>query len=67
MPPEPETARAVMEGSRTLTLDAFEFDSLAWMEFCIAVEEQSGLELTPGAIVDMVHFCEIENWLLARV
>jgi len=48
-------------------LDALEFDSLAWMEFCISVELQSGQELTPAQIGDMRYFFEIEEWLRARM
>jgi hypothetical protein len=48
-------------------LDALEFDSLAWMEFCISIELQSGQELTPAKIRDMRYFFEVEEWLRARV
>jgi hypothetical protein len=66
LPPEAEIVRSIATGDRALSLDAFEFDSLAWMEFCISVEEQSGQELTPEELVDMRHFFEIEEWLVAR-
>ncbi len=36
--PDPLVSRAVMAGDRKLTMDQFEFDSLAWMEFCIFIE-----------------------------
>jgi hypothetical protein len=67
IPPDPEVAQSVIDGDRKLTLDMFEFDSLAWMEFCIAVESQSGEELTPEDIIDMHYFFEIEEWLRARL
>lgn len=44
----PAITKAVVAGDRSLLLDQLEFDSLAWMEFCISVELQSGLELTPA-------------------
>lgn len=67
VPPEATIAKSVTAGDRNLTLDAFEFDSLAWMEFCIAVESQSGEELTPEVIIGMRYFFEIEEWLRARI
>jgi hypothetical protein len=67
LPPGTSITQSVVEGDRGLTLDALEFDSLAWMEFCISVELQSGHELTPAHIVDMRYFFEIEEWLRARV
>lgn len=67
LPPGASITQSVVEGDRELTLDKLEFDSLAWMEFCISVELQSGQELTPAHIVDMHYFFEIEEWLRARV
>jgi hypothetical protein len=66
-PPSPAIAQAVVAGDRGLTLDQLEFDSLAWMEFCISVEVQSGQELTPAHIDRMRYFFEIEDWLHERV
>jgi len=65
-PPESSLAQAIVSGDRTLTLEQLDFDSLAWMEFCISVEEQSGLLLSPVDVVDMRYFFEIEDWLRAR-
>jgi hypothetical protein len=64
---EPSLIQAVASGDRALTIDQVEFDSLAWMEFCISVEGRSGQELTPVHIVSMQYFFEIEEWLRARV
>ena len=55
-----------MAGGRNLTLDQLQFDSLAWMEFCISVELATGQELTPTFIDGMKCFFEIEEWLYAR-
>lgn len=66
-PPGPSISQAIVAGDRGLTLDQLEFDSLAWMEFCISVELQSGQELTPAHIDGMQYFFEIEEWLHARV
>jgi len=67
LPPGTLITHAIVEGDRGLMLNALEFDSLAWMEFCISVELQSGQELTPAQIRDMRYFFEIEDWLRARV
>lgn len=66
VPAGAEIAAAVANGDRHLSLDAFEFDSLAWMEFCIYVETETGVDLTPAEIVDMRRFCEIEDWIYER-
>jgi hypothetical protein len=65
-PPGPSITQAVTIGDRELSLDRLEFDSLAWMEFCISIELQSGQELTPAHIGRMQYFYEIEDWLGAR-
>ena len=66
-PPAPAIGQAVLSGDRELMLDQLDFDSLAWMEFCISVELQSGQELTPAHIDRMRYFFEIEDWLHERV
>jgi hypothetical protein len=66
-PPAEEIAKAIEEGSRELTIDQLEFDSLAWMEFCISVELQSGRELTPADVEGMQFVFQIEEWLCARL
>lgn len=66
-PRSEKLAQAILEGDRYLTTNELRFDSLAWMEFCISVELQSGLELTPADIAAMTHFYQIEEWLRARL
>jgi hypothetical protein len=66
-PPPEEIASAILSGDRAFGLDRLEFDSLGWMEFCIAVELSTGQELTPADIAGMTHFNEIETWLNARL
>jgi hypothetical protein len=66
MPTGP-VAEAVNAGDRLLLIDQFHFDSLAWMEFCISVELQSGQELTPEDIEKMSYVYEIEEWLRERL
>jgi acyl carrier protein len=66
VPVESSIAKAIEEGSGELKLDQLEFDSLAWMEFCISVELQSGQELTPVDIEQMEYVAQIEDWLRTR-
>ena len=65
-PPAPDVAKAIAAGSRELELEQLDFDSLAWMEFCISVELDSGQELTPDVVGGMTRFFEIEDWLRSR-
>jgi hypothetical protein len=65
-PPEASLLQAISEGDRELTLEQLEFDSLAWMEFCISVELQSGQELTTSDVEQMRYVFQIEEWLRAR-
>ena len=65
--PAVSVAKAVAAGDRELRTDQLGFDSLAWMEFCISVELQSGKELTPEDIENMSYVFEIEDWLRARL
>jgi hypothetical protein len=65
--PTQAVAQAVAGGDRTMRIDQLRFDSLAWMEFCISVELQSGQELTPEDIEHMHYVFEIEEWLGARL
>ena len=63
---EPSITQAITKGDRQLRVDQLEFDSLAWMEFCISVELQSGQELTPVDVEGMQYVFQIEDWLRAR-
>jgi hypothetical protein len=65
--PPPALAQAIAEGSHELTTEQLNFDSLAWMEFCISVELQSGQELTPADVDEMRYVFQIEDWLRARL
>lgn len=42
------------------------FDSLAWMEFCISVELETGKGLTPADVAGLGYVHKIEEWLRAR-
>ena len=65
--PDPALAEAVIVGDRQLRIDQLHFDSLAWMEFCISIELQSGQALTPEDIENMRYMFEIEEWLRAKL
>ena len=60
-------AEAVVAGDRSIRIDRLHFDSLAWMEFCISIELQSGQALTPEDIENMRYMFEIEEWLRAKL
>ena len=66
-PPDAGMASSIRQGNRELTLDSLKFDSLAWMEFCIAVELQSGLDLAPSDIEEMQYLYQVEDWLRERL
>ena len=51
----------------SIRIDQLHFDSLAWMEFCISIELQSGQALTPEDIENMRYMFEIEEWLRAKL
>jgi hypothetical protein len=65
--PDPLLAQAVVTGDKKFAIDQLKFDSLAWMEFCISVELQSGQELTPVDVEEMRYIFEIEEWLRGRI
>jgi hypothetical protein len=67
VPPPPPLIQAVSDGSRQLTLDDLQFDSLGWMEFCISIELQSGQELTPFVVEGMRCVFQIEDWIRERM
>jgi hypothetical protein len=67
VPPDLSIVQAIVDGNRGLRIDELKFDSLAWMEFCISIELQSGQELTPVDIEGMHYVFQIEAWLRARV
>jgi hypothetical protein len=63
-PASPEVEAAV---GGDFAIDRLKFDSLAWMEFCISVELQSGQDLAPSDIAAMQYLNQIEDWLRTRM
>lgn len=62
-----DLAAAIRDGRGDVELAAFDFDSLGVMEFCISVELQTGLELTPTLVAEMKYVAEVEAWLRERL
>lgn len=62
---DPKLERAILDGE-DVPFDRIDFDSLAWMEFCISVELNCGLELTPAHVEEMRSTGDVERWLVAR-
>ncbi len=66
-PLRPATIDAIRAGDPDLAVEQLGFDSLALMEFCIAVELQSRVELTPLQVTGMTYVREVEDWLRGRL
>lgn len=58
-----DLSRKLATGALDHPLDGLGFDSLAWMEFCISVELNTGMELTPVMITEMRTLADIADWL----
>jgi hypothetical protein len=65
--PVPLLQRPSPRATAPCRIDQLRFDSLAWMEFCISIELQSGQALTPEDIENMRYMFEIEEWLRAKL
>lgn len=47
-------------------LDAFEMDSLAAMEICIAIEIDAGVTILPAELVGLTHLQDLAALILER-
>jgi acyl carrier protein len=65
--PPGHVAEAIAAGDGNISLDSLGFDSLGWMEFCIAIELQSGLELSTSDVASMTRLIEVEDWIRERL
>lgn len=65
-PLDPALARDIDAGAE-LALDSLGLDSLGWMEFCISIELDSGLELAPSMVAEMETLADVERWIAARL
>ena len=50
---------AFLEGQEDISLDDLEIDSLAAMEFCIYLELNHGIEITPDELEEVISVEEI--------
>lgn len=65
-PPDRELESEIRKGGTAVKLLDLNFDSLAWMEFCICIELETGAELTPDLLDDMESLHDVAEWLNAR-
>lgn len=61
--PEQELAVAIVRGGESVRLADLGFDSLAWMEFCISVELNTGAELTPDHLDACETLADVAAWI----
>ena len=62
-----DSVKSAIARGEKVTLEQLDFDSLAWMEFCISVELQSKVELTTSHIEKMTTMQDIEGWLREKL
>lgn len=65
-PPAPNVAAAILAGGSTLRLEDLNFDSLGWMEFCISIELQTGVELTPDVLSSLETLADVAGWIAVQ-
>ena len=58
-----ELRRSFLAEGLNLKLDDLDMDSLARMEFCIAVELSTGVTLLPAQLTELASTDAIESWL----
>ena len=61
--PEDELAAAIRQGGAGVQLAELGFDSLACMEFCIAIELSTGAELTPDHLETCETLADVVAWI----
>tara|TARA_R110000822_G_scaffold159476_34_gene299774 strand:+ start:58985 stop:59263 length:279 start_codon:yes stop_codon:yes gene_type:complete len=64
-PPDDPLIAAIQQGGRDIKLTDLNFDSLAWMEFCISVELATGAELTPEHLEHLETLSDVSIWIAA--
>lgn len=65
-PPDAALAGRIARGDLDVALEDLRFDSLAVMEFCIAVELETGAELTPDLMAGMARLSDVAAWIAAQ-
>ena len=62
-----EMRRSFLAGESNFALAAFEMDSLANMEFCIAIELSTGITLLPPQLAELATTEAIEGFIRERL
>ena len=62
-PPDDPLAKAISQGALEIKLSDLNFDSLAWMEFCISIELNTGAELTPDHLEKFETLTDVAAWI----
>lgn len=65
-PNESQTDTQDSAGPNAVPLASLELDSLAIMEFCISIELQSGLEVTPEVLASLTTVEDVVDWICVR-
>lgn len=65
--PEEALASAIARGGADVPLAELAFDSLACMEFCIAIELGTGAELTPDHLEQCETLADVAAWIKSRL
>jgi acyl carrier protein len=63
--PDPERSSEASE-PLSVPLSSLNFDSLASMEFCIALELRTGLEFTPEDLQRAATLEDVVDWIMQR-
>jgi hypothetical protein len=62
-----ETSRAYLAGDLNIELARFDMDSLARMEFCIAIELATSVTLLPPELAELATTDAIERCILEKL
>lgn len=63
MEPAPDLTARVTAGGGDVRLGDLRLDSLGVMEFCIAIELETGAELTPDLLAGFDTLADVADWL----
>jgi len=58
-----QLASAILQDANEIKLSGLNFDSLAWMEFCISIELNTGVELTPDHLEKFETLADVAAWI----
>ena len=63
---DPRVAASLADDAADLSFSELEMDSLAAMEFCIEIEERSGVEIDPADLIRYPSVVALASMLSAR-